>query len=245
MFRYNGEFGLFKVWSYIMIRKWNKEIGDIFLGFVLIAIIPFLFSGCAFFDTLFSKDEVNAKVGGKGKKTIKVYREYPNSVYSKYPSRLEAEDIAYLSKTAFLDLTSSSFYSSINDRIIVAFSDFTTSNYRMKEDIEQISSKLIEFFRETKKLAITRSMGGNGVYTERLLKTVRTARNNDEYKQDSVVERENQLSAQYALRANLNVKNLNERNERKSLYLFALEMIDLSSGIIVWNKTVEITKIGI
>lgn len=188
----------------------------------IVALIAFGFYGCA---------------GGT---------KYINAESTEYiSSSLDLNDIKKAANDALSSLYQSPFYQKINSDkpIILAISDFTNDT-TIKLDMEQITARIIEELQNSGKFLVTRAISGSGGSTDQMIDKSRQARDDEEYNQDSVVEKGEKISASASLNGKVGQRITRIGSNQRVDYFFKIEIVDLKTGLLSWSKTIDISKLS-
>lgn len=170
--------------------------------------------------------------------------ELEGSYYTPYYDKLEQRDYTFFEYIALRDFCKSDFYKNLKGVNIIAISDSLITPHTNKVDLAQIDNKIFASLRKTGKFRYSRSLNGGISKAEVLLKEARKARENEEFKQDGVIEKDNLLIPKYAYASNLTAKcyGFGYGTNKRCLYLYVAEIVDLTTGEVVWNFSGELTK---
>lgn len=158
---------------------------------------------------------------------------------------LDLNDIKKAANDALNSLYQSSFFKKINpDKpIVLAISDFTNDT-TIKLDMEQITARIIEELQDTGKFLITRAISGSGGSTDQMIDKTRQAREDEEYNQDSVVEKGEKISASASLSGKVGQRITRINSNQRVDYFFKIEIVNLKTGLLSWSKTIDISKLS-
>lgn len=166
------------------------------------------------------------------------------SYYTPYYDKMEQKDYEFFEYIALRDFYKSNFYNSLKTVNIIAVSDSLITPHTLKVDLAQIDNKIFASLRKTGKFRYSRSLNGGISKAETLLKEARKARENEEFKQDGAIEKDNLLVPKYAYASNLTSKcyGWGYGTNKRCLFLYVAEIVDLTTGEVVWNFSGELTK---
>lgn len=160
-------------------------------------------------------------------------------------SSLDLNDIKKSANDALDSLYQSHFFKRINaDKpIVLAISDFTNDT-TIKLDMEQITARIIEELQNSGKFLVTRAISGSGGSIDQMIDKSRQARDDEEYNQDSVVEKGEKISASASLGGKVGQRITRIDSNQRIDYFFKIEIVDLKTGLLSWSKTIDISKLS-
>ena len=160
-------------------------------------------------------------------------------------SSLDLNDIKKASKESLESLFRSGYYNKIdvNNPVVLAVSDFINDT-TIKLDMEQITARIVEELQNTGKFLITRAISGSGGSTDSMIDKSRQARDDEEYDQNSVVEKGEKLAVSASLSGKVGQRITRVGSDQRVDYFFKIEIVNTKNGISVWSKTIDISKIS-
>ena len=112
-------------------------------------------------------------------------------------------------------------------------------------DTEQLTRKITREMRNSGKFILTLSMGGSGTSVDSMIDTSRGARNNDEFNQYTTIEQGELIAPELSLSGKIVQKNTSISSSKQRIdYYFLLTLVDLKSGLVLWDDEVNIIKVG-
>lgn len=158
---------------------------------------------------------------------------------------LDLNDIKKAANDALDSLYESPFFKRINpdQPMVLAISDFTNDT-TIKLDMEQITARIIEDLQHTGKFLITRAVSGTGGSTDDMISKARQFRENEEYNQDSVIEKGEKISASISLSGKVGQRITRIKSDQRIDYFFKIEIVNLKTGLLSWSKTIDISKMS-
>lgn len=156
---------------------------------------------------------------------------------------LDFNDLLLASSSSVDSLLESRFVKNLpegEDAKVLVISDFINDTMQ-KFDIDQVTRRVTRALRESQKFVLSVAMDSRN--REAMLDRVREARENEEYAQSSQIAKGNLLVPSLSLSGKVVQRNtLVEKNQRVDYY-FLLSLVDLKSGIVVWDHEVNISKV--
>ena len=174
--------------------------------------------------------------------------EYVNLVDSKEytTTGLDYHDIANAAEQSIKSLLSSNYAKKIHSDKpkVLAISDVINDTMQMI-DTEQLTRKITREMRNSGKFILTLSMGGSGTSVDSMIDTSRGARNNDEFNQYTTIEKGELIAPELSLSGKIVQKNTSISSSKQRIdYYFLLTLVDLKSGLVLWDDEVNIIKVG-
>ena len=158
---------------------------------------------------------------------------------------LDLNDIKGAAKESLESLYKSGYFNRIdfNKPVVLAVSDFINDT-TIKLDMEQITARIVEELQNSGKFLITRAISGSGGSTDRMIDRSRDARNDEEYNQDSVVEKGAKLAVSASLSGKVGQRITKVGSDQRVDYFFKIEIVDTKTGLLAWSKTIDISKMS-
>lgn len=160
-------------------------------------------------------------------------------------SSLDLNDIKKAAKDSLDSLYKSAYFNRINidNPVVLAVSDFTNDT-TIKLDMEQITARIVEELQNSGKFMVTRAISGTGGSTDRMIDRSRQARDDEEFNQDTVVEKGEKLAVSASLSGKVGQRITRVGSDQRVDYFFKIEIINTRNGISVWSKTIDISKMS-
>lgn len=158
---------------------------------------------------------------------------------------IDLSDIKRAEKESLQSLYQSKYYQQIstNDPVILAVSDFVNDT-TIKFDVEQITARIVEELQNSGKFLITRSISGSGGNTERMIDQSRKARGDEEYDQSTVAKKGKKIAVSASLGGKIGQRITRIGNDQRIDYFFKIEIVDTTTGLLAWSKTIDISKLS-
>lgn len=158
---------------------------------------------------------------------------------------LDLNDIKNAAKQSLDSLYKSAYFNQIDlsKPSILVVSDFINDT-TIKLDMEQITARIVEELQESGKFLITRAVSGSGGSTDAMIDQTRQARNDEEYRQNSVIKKGEKIAANASLSGKVGQRIIRVGNEQRIDYFFKIEIADIKTGLLAWSKTIDISKIS-
>lgn len=159
---------------------------------------------------------------------------------------LDYHDIANAADKSISSLLSSSYARKINSDKpkVLAISDVINDTMQMI-DTEQLTRKITREMRNSGKFILTLSMSGSGTSVDSMIDISREARNDDEFNQYTTIEKGELIAPELSLSGKIVQKNTRISSSKQRIdYYFLLTLVDLRSGLVVWDDEVNIIKLG-
>lgn len=160
-------------------------------------------------------------------------------------SSLDLNDIKGAAKESLESLYKSGYFNRIdmNKPVILAVSDFINDT-TIKLDMEQITARIVEELQNSGKFLITRAVSGTGGSTDTMIDKSRQARDDEEFNQDTVVEKGVKVSANASLSGKVGQRITRVGSDQRVDYFFKIEIVDIKTGLLAWSKTIDISKMS-
>lgn len=160
-------------------------------------------------------------------------------------SSLDLNDIKGAAKESLESLYKSGYFNRIdmNKPVILAVSDFINDT-TIKLDMEQITARIVEELQNSGKFLITRAVSGTGGSTDAMIDKSRQARDDEEFNQDTVVEKGVKVSANASLSGKVGQRITRVGSDQRVDYFFKIEIVDIKTGLLAWSKTIDISKMS-
>lgn len=158
---------------------------------------------------------------------------------------LDLNDIKKAAQESLDSLYKSGYFNKINidNPVVLAISDFTNDT-TIKLDMEQITARIVEELQNSGKFMITRAISGTGGSTDAMIDRSRQARDDEEYNQDTVVEKGEKLAVSASLSGKVGQRITRVGSDQRVDYFFKIEITNTRNGISVWSKTIDISKMS-
>lgn len=159
---------------------------------------------------------------------------------------LDYHDIANAADKSISSLLSSNYARKIkSDKPkVLVISDVINDTMQMI-DTEQLSRKITREMRNSGKFILTLSMGGSGTSKDSMIDVSREARNNNEFNQYTTIEKGELIAPELSLSGKIVQKNTRISSSKQRIdYYFLLTLVDLKSGLVLWDDEVNIIKVG-
>lgn len=171
---------------------------------------------------------------------------YIDTASTEYVSAsLDLNDIKGAAKESLDSLYKSAYFNRINldNPVVLAVSDFINDT-TIKLDMEQITARIIEELQNSGKFLVTRAISGSGGSTDRMIDRSREARDDEEFKQDTVVEKGEKLAVSASLSGKVGQRITRVGSDQRVDYFFKIEIVNTRNGISVWSKTIDVSKLS-
>ena len=171
---------------------------------------------------------------------------YIDTASTEYVSAgLDLNDIKGAAKESLESLYKSGYFNRIdfNKPVVLAVSDFINDT-TIKLDMEQNTARIVEELQNSGKFLITRAISGSGGSTDRMIDRSRDARNDEEYNQDSVVEKGAKLAVSASLSGKVGQRITKVGSDQRVDYVFKSEIVATKTGLLAWSKTIDISKMS-
>lgn len=147
------------------------------------------------------------------------------------------ESLDSLFKSGFFQKLSSS------SPVVLAISDFVNDT-TIKFDVEQITARMGEELQNSGKFQITRAISGSGGNTDSMIYQSRKSRDNEEFNQETVIEKDSLLSPSLSLTGKIGQRIMKVGDDQRIDYFFRIEINEIKTGLSRWSKTIDISKIS-
>lgn len=160
-------------------------------------------------------------------------------------SSLDLNDIKGAAKESLESLYKSGYFNRINldNPVVLAVSDFINDT-TIKLDMEQITARIIEELQNSGKFLITRAVSGTGGSTDAMIDKSRQARNDEEFNQDTVVEKGEKIAVSASLSGKVGQRITRVGGDQRVDYFFKIEIVNTKTGLLAWSKTIDISKMS-
>lgn len=159
---------------------------------------------------------------------------------------LDYHDIEGAATNSVESLLSSKYANKIESKRpkIVVISDVINDTMQ-SIDTEQLTRKITRMMSRSGKFVLSLSMTGSGAIRDKMIDKAREATNNDDYNQYTTIEKGNLIAPELSLSGKIVQKNVKISSSKQRIdYYFLLTLIDIKSGIVLWDDEVNIIKIG-
>ncbi|RAX55172.1 penicillin-binding protein activator LpoB [Helicobacter sp. 16-1353] len=159
---------------------------------------------------------------------------------------LDYHDIANAAEQSVKSLLSSNYTKKISDTRpkVLAISDVVNDTMQMI-DTEQLTRKVTRDMRNSGKYILTLAISGSGGSKDAMIDSARDARNDDEFNQYTTIEKGELIAPELSLSGKIIQKNTKLSSSQQRIdYYFLLTLVDLKSGLVLWDDEVNIIKIG-
>lgn len=127
---------------------------------------------------------------------------------------------------------------------VLAISDVINDTMQMI-DTEQLTRKITREMRNSGKFILTLAMGGSGASTDSMIDSSRRARDNSEFNQYTTIEQGELVAPELSLSGKIVQRNTSVSSSKQRIdYYFLLTLVDLKSGLVLWDDEVNIIKLG-
>lgn len=110
-------------------------------------------------------------------------------------------------------------------------------------DTEQLTRKITRDMRNSGKFVLTLALGESG--KDSMIDSVRGARDNDEFNQYTTIEKGELIAPELSLSGKIIQKNSSVSSSKQRIdYYFLLTLVDLKSGLVLWDDEVNIIKLS-
>lgn len=159
---------------------------------------------------------------------------------------LDYHDIANAAEQSVKSLLSSSYTKKINSERpkVLAISDVVNDTMQMI-DTEQLTRKVTRDMRNSGKYILTLAISGSGGSKDAMIDSARDTRYNDEFNQYSTIEKGELIAPELSLSGKIIQKNTKISSSKQRIdYYFLLTLVDIKSGLVLWDDEVNIIKVG-
>lgn len=109
---------------------------------------------------------------------------------------------------------------------------------------EELTRKIARDMRNSGKFILTMAMAGSGGSTDKMLQKAREARNDSEFNQYTVQEKDNLVAPDLSLSGKIVQRNTKVGQKQRIDYYFLLTLTDIKTGTVVWDDEVNIIKMS-
>lgn len=159
---------------------------------------------------------------------------------------LDYHDIEGAATDSVESLLSSKYANKIESKRpkVVVISDVINDTMQ-SIDTEQLTRKITRVMSRSGKFILSLSMTGSGAKRDNMIDKARDATGNDDYNQYTTIEKGNLIAPELSLSGKIVQKNVKISSSKQRIdYYFLLTLIDIKSGIVLWDDEVNIIKIG-
>ncbi|WP_027327233.1 penicillin-binding protein activator LpoB [Helicobacter pametensis] len=157
---------------------------------------------------------------------------------------LDFNDLARASSLSVDSLLQSAFVKRLGDEVqVLVISDFINDTMQ-KIDMNQIARRVARSLRESGKFALSVAMSGSGEREDVMIQRSHQARGNQDYRQSTTIAQGNLIAPSYSLSGKVVQRNSSVEGKQRVDYYFLLSLVDLKSGLVVWDHEVNISKIA-
>lgn len=159
---------------------------------------------------------------------------------------LDYHDIEGAATNSVESLLSSKYANKIETKRpkVVVISDVINDTMQ-SIDTEQLTRKITRVMSKSGKFILSLSMTGSGAKRDNMIDKAREATGNDDYNQYTTIEKGNLIAPELSLSGKIVQKNVKISSSKQRIdYYFLLTLIDIKSGIVLWDDEVNIIKIG-
>lgn len=132
---------------------------------------------------------------------------------------------------------------SVEKPMVLAISDFTNDT-TIKLDMEQITARIVEELQNSGKFLVTRAISGSGGSVDKMIDRSRQGRDDEEYNQDTVIEKGTKVSASSSLSGKVGQRITRIGSDQRIDYFFKIEIVSTETGLLLWSKTIDISKLS-
>lgn len=158
-------------------------------------------------------------------------------------SSLEDGNIDSLIQSHTNSLLSRGFVKKIKSPKVIAISDIENATGE-KIDINSLMARFKNALSDEDKFVFSRAIAGSGGKVDTLLKDSRNLRNNEEFSQYTTKEKGELLAPDYSLLGKITKRTKPKGKNVLVEYEFLLSLIDLSTGVEVWNNIAKVSKVS-
>lgn len=155
---------------------------------------------------------------------------------------IDNHDIQSVINASIYSLTKSKIIKKIpQDSKILAISDFVNDT-QDDIDLEVLSRKFVSKILDNDIFMPTNVIAGNASTTDSMLKNTRKLRENDDFNENSIIQKKNLLSPNYSLSGRVVQRIKNVGKKERLDYDFLFTITDIKTGLVVWDNIVSISK---
>ncbi|MGX2984452.1 hypothetical protein ACWIWK_03115 [Helicobacter sp. 23-1048] len=162
------------------------------------------------------------------------------SIYS--TNSLASQDIDSLIQSHTNSLLSKGFVKKLKSQKVIAISDIENATGE-KIDIDSLMTRFKNALSDEEKFVFSRAIAGSGSKIDTLLKDSRNLRNNEEFNQYTTKEKGELLAPDYSLSGKITKRTKPKGKNALVEYEFLLSLVDLSTGVEVWNNIAKVSKL--
>lgn len=159
---------------------------------------------------------------------------------------LDYHDIANAAEQSVKSLLSSGYAKRLNssEPKVLAISDVMNDTMQII-DTEQLTRKITRDLRNSGKFILTLALSGSGASRDSMIDTSRGIRDDAEFNQYTTIEQGELIAPELSLSGKIVQKNTRvSTSEQRIDYYFLLTLVDLKSGLVLWDDEVNIIKLG-
>lgn len=154
----------------------------------------------------------------------------------------DSQDIDSLIQSHTNSLLSKGFVKKLKSQKVIAISDIQNATGE-KIDIDSLMARFKNALSDEEKFVFSRAIAGSGGKIDTLLKDSRNLRNNEEFNQYTTKEKGELLAPDYSLSGKITKRTKPKGKNALVEYEFLLSLIDLSTGVEVWNNIAKVSKL--
>ena len=154
----------------------------------------------------------------------------------------DSQDIDSLIQSHTNSLLSKGFVKKLKSQKVIAISDIQNATGE-KIDIDSLMARFKNALSDEEKFVFSRAIAGSGGKIDTLLKDSRSLRNNEEFNQYTTKEKGELLAPDYSLSGKITKRTKPKGKNALVEYEFLLSLIDLSTGVEVWNNIAKVSKL--
>ncbi|RDU57319.1 penicillin-binding protein activator LpoB [Helicobacter sp. MIT 99-5507] len=159
---------------------------------------------------------------------------------------LDYHDIANAAEQSVKSLLSSGYAKRLDSSKpkVLVISDVLNDTMQMI-NTEQLTRKITRDLRNSGKFILTLALSSNGSSKDPMIDISREARDNAEFNQYTTIEQGELIAPELSLSGRIVQKNARvSSSEQRIDYYFLLTLVDLKSGLVLWDDEVNIIKLG-
>lgn len=159
---------------------------------------------------------------------------------------LDYHDISNAAEQSVKSLLSSGYAKRLNssEPKVLAISDVMNDTMQII-DTEQLTRKITRDLRNSGKFILTLALSGSGASRDSMIDTSRGIRDDAEFNQYTTIEQGELIAPELSLSGKIVQKNTRvSTSEQRIDYYFLLTLVDLKSGLVLWDDEVNIIKLG-
>ena len=159
---------------------------------------------------------------------------------------LDYHDISNAAEQSVKSLLSSGYAKRLNssEPKVLAISDVMNDTMQII-DTEQLTRKITRDLRNSGKFILTLALSGSGASRDSMIDASREIRDDAEFNQYTTIEQGELIAPELSLSGKIVQKNTRvSTSEQRIDYYFLLTLVDLKSGLVLWDDEVNIIKLG-